>query len=565
MKKITLLVLVLYCTQLFSQSTPKVYLNFVSHNEDNYVYNSSTYPNTRDKLLKMAQLCQTKAVKWDMQSDYTLLQAVAAQDVGSITSNTGGLNVLKYIVQTYPNNVQCELHSHESKYNYPDLAYMMTTLGLDPGVVMGGLVYDHVMAGGTDWQSYQNPVAGKYYPQYVWAPEIIWGAGTLQHLDDPELYGVWKPNSMTDFFSHNANNHLISYGNGCRIEMNDTTSAATVLAIIKKAVNAIKNGTAPSNGFYCTSLFFEEASLFKSDFIDLMLPELMDSINNYVGKGEVEWLFIPEVIEKWKNDYASNPFTLDCDSLSVESSVDSIPTSTIVYCNSTGNTSSEFINSVSFGSSINNSGNNNGYGDFTSNPINVNPGVLYSLSVKPGFISKMQKEYFTIWIDYNQDGDFDDTGEEICKGISNGKPYKYSLTIPANTKSGNTRMRVSMKYGAYPSSCEAFSRGEVEDYVLTIASSAKTSNIEEMNLSNLSFTISPNPAKDDVTLHFSEPISPNSFIQLIDMQGREVYNSRISNSETTHVISLNKIPSGLYFIAMQSESGSTYQKLIISR
>jgi hypothetical protein len=43
-----------------------------------------------------------------------------------------------------------------------------------------------------------------------------------------------------------------------------------------------------------------------------------------------------------------------------------------------------------------------------------------------------------------------------------------SFTTSTGALTGVTRMRVSMKYGGYPTSCLTFSYGEVEDYSANI-------------------------------------------------------------------------------------------------
>ena len=117
----------------------------------------------------------------------------------------------------------------------------------------------------------------------------------------------------------------------------------------------------------------------------------MDSINEYVNNGQAEWLFIPEAVSRWKNDYASQSFIIDCDSMSSGNTSDTmqVPTN---YCSSSGNSANEYINNITLGSLLNNtSGNNNGYGDYTSTVINLTAGQSYSISLKPGFTTLPRK------------------------------------------------------------------------------------------------------------------------------------------------------------------------------
>jgi len=141
----------------------------------------------------------------------------------------------------------------------------------------------------------------------------------------------------------------------------------------------------------------------------------------------------------------------------------------INYCVSRGNnTSGEWINNVSLGSFSKTSGANGGYGDFRSPAIEVESGLPYNLTLTPGFKSKTRAEYWRVWIDYNQDGDFTDAGEQVFAANGSKTIVSGNITISSGI-TGETGMRVSMKYNAAPTACEQFTYGEVEDYTLTIS------------------------------------------------------------------------------------------------
>lgn len=140
------------------------------------------------------------------------------------------------------------------------------------------------------------------------------------------------------------------------------------------------------------------------------------------------------------------------------------------YCSSNGSNSSyEWINKVVLGSINNTSGNNGGYRDYTNLSTNLTAGSAYTANLTPGFASASYNEFWRVWIDYNGDLDFADAGEQVGQGSGTGA-INVTFTVPSGTPTGNKRMRVSMKYNSYPTYCEVFPYGEVEDYTVAIVS-----------------------------------------------------------------------------------------------
>jgi PKD repeat protein len=136
------------------------------------------------------------------------------------------------------------------------------------------------------------------------------------------------------------------------------------------------------------------------------------------------------------------------------------------YCTSQGNDySDEWIARVAFGSFANPSG-AAGYSDFTGMTVPMTPGTSVAVTLTPGFSGSSFRELWRVWIDYNKDGDFLDAGETVFAPASSKTVVNGSFTVPSGV-SGLTRMRVSMKYNAIPSSCESFAFGEVEDYTVS--------------------------------------------------------------------------------------------------
>jgi vibriolysin len=146
--------------------------------------------------------------------------------------------------------------------------------------------------------------------------------------------------------------------------------------------------------------------------------------------------------------------------------VDYISVSEKPYCASQGNTfSMEWIAGVQVGT-MNNTSGAAGYTDFTSITCDLEGGTNVNVVLTPGFNGGPWTEYWKIWIDYNDDHDFEDAGEEVFAGYA-------STTVSGNFTVASgidkvTRMRVSMKYASYPTPCETFTYGEVEDYTANV-------------------------------------------------------------------------------------------------
>jgi hypothetical protein len=111
-----------------------------------------------------------------------------------------------------------------------------------------------------------------------------------------------------------------------------------------------------------------------------------------------------------------------------------------------------------------------GYSDYTNLTTTLNKGQSYPLSITPllSWIGNLPNAYCRVWIDFNQNKTFE--ANELVLEKTNANPLTQSVLIPSTALTGNTRMRVSLKNGAYPTACETFEKGEVEDYTVNIQS-----------------------------------------------------------------------------------------------
>jgi chitodextrinase len=223
-------------------------------------------------------------------------------------------------------------------------------------------------------------------------------------------------------------------------------------------------------------------------------------------------------------------------------SVTTLTGGTVTYCSSSAsNTADERIGNVKFGTINNTSTGTAGYENFTSVSTNVTKGSAYTISVTPTWTSTVYSEAYAVYIDYNGDGDFTDSGELAwSKAGSTTTPVTGSITIPATATVGATRMRVMMKYSSVPtSSCEAFTYGQVEDYTLNIVSSGRGELLDTKNLIT-DIKLYPNPVKD--ILYISNTSSED--FKIFDMGGKLINSGKLERGS----INVGGLIKGAYMI-----------------
>ncbi len=170
-------------------------------------------------------------------------------------------------------------------------------------------------------------------------------------------------------------------------------------------------------------------------------------------------------------------------------------------CYSWGNTNYQtsttrvIFNTIDNSSGKSTDSNGNAYSDYTNISTDVNIGDSYDLTVHvntDGNYTVATK----IWIDWNQDCDFDDAGEEYdlgtAKNVSDGATSNspLSITVPSSALTGNTIMRVSSKYSSAPGSCDTDFDGEVEDYTVNVVSGCTGPSTQATNFGSANITAS---------------------------------------------------------------------------
>jgi hypothetical protein len=141
------------------------------------------------------------------------------------------------------------------------------------------------------------------------------------------------------------------------------------------------------------------------------------------------------------------------------------------YCAAAANSGDyESISNITFAGINNNSSSTTGYEDFTHVTTDVISGNQYSFSAS--FTGESySSDQVLVWIDFNNDGDFNDQGELVLQTATSSSPWTGNITIPENVSLGNKRMRIRLHDTSFTPNytpCGNSDFGQVEDYTINI-------------------------------------------------------------------------------------------------
>jgi len=187
------------------------------------------------------------------------------------------------------------------------------------------------------------------------------------------------------------------------------------------------------------------------------------------------------------------------------------------------------------------------YSDYRALSTELTTGSTYTLDIDPTNANVTQ---FAAYIDYNDNGDLDDPGENIANVIAPGYDYHPSFTVPGGVGVGPRLFRVralksteSLPIGA----CASSVSGEVEDYTVIINSGTA---IGEATGAGLCVHTFPHA----VVLTAFDASWSGAQVLVLDATGRSVRTGRIAGSRT--VLDPDGLATGTYTVLVQGANGA---------
>jgi GEVED domain/Secretion system C-terminal sorting domain len=228
-----------------------------------------------------------------------------------------------------------------------------------------------------------------------------------------------------------------------------------------------------------------------------------------------------------------------------------------------------------------------GYTDYTAGTAgSVEQGMSYAITIEMehtllnGSFTDMVD--LRVWIDWNQNDDFIDSGEElisqlvdvsILSGGYNTATYNGNITVPSGATLGNTRMRVYEDMlvsdgHSTPTPCGYTTgngqHGEAEDYTLTVVAAGGGASIEEQgSISN--FEIYPNPSSTESTISFNLTNSDMTSIQIFNFLGELVYTAEANFIAGPNTLKVNTstLEKGTYIVSISTSEGIVSKRISV--
>lgn len=299
----TMILLLLSLGNIFAQ-IPKIYINFVTHNEpgDN-LQAPLNFNITVPKVLQLANLMDSKGASWN-------LQTCDGFPTGALNLQGATSNIFRTLQQSpYSDNIEIDPRNKQTIYpEIADLYHILDSLGANPTTTLGGFLYfSNVPNPLPDWFQYEDTIIGGTYTNVKWKCNLIWGAGSTSppHINDLNDYGVWKPDTTIDFYTHNPNRNVWYMGSGCQplLGLDTTENEQTIISTIKGAIDSIQNNLWPSNKFYVYTVTFNQSQFGPTLF--QKVSTICDSVNSW-GTSKIQWATLTEKLDSF-NVWQQNP------------------------------------------------------------------------------------------------------------------------------------------------------------------------------------------------------------------------------------------------------------------
>lgn len=291
-----LLTLFTACSEKTSATTEEssfkqepVYVSLVLHYEEDFTQNKGYFLRKRDELIEFAIFLFQNDLKLNLQPDWAFMQAIEDFETDEMRASTNNKNILRYLVEDLHHEI--DPHAHEHGYNYADVAYMISALGVTPSNIVGGFIVDPVED--SKYENFLEPIVANHF-NYTWQAEWLWGGGTAGHINDTHASGIWKPKAVDAFFVHDENAPIACIGK----YMNSIDG-------VYELINLARAGEVEEGKMLTASIFIGQGTIAE---MTQELKSQLPTLKSYEDEGKLKFSPLSEVTQTWSNEYQAKGY-----------------------------------------------------------------------------------------------------------------------------------------------------------------------------------------------------------------------------------------------------------------
>ncbi|MFZ9886912.1 MAG: hypothetical protein ACO3JL_05355 [Myxococcota bacterium] len=286
-------------------STPQsgvVFVTLFTHIEDNTPpgplgtpTNRQAYDRLRTNLIEVASRAQALGLPFVLQPDWKILEASLLYEEGTLLDSSNGKNLYRYLHEDL--GVTIDPHAHESgAYNYTDVAYLLEQLGVGGSTVIGGHIWDPSLPQFQEWDRFRTPQPGSRFPEHLWRGDILIGAGTPNHVNDPDVSGVWRPRDRDHFFEDDPAGNIIAVG----AWKDDVDGVSDLIALYE-------SGTVPPSTLLTAYWNIPPAEYDLPGGPEAVSEKHFEPLLPLVEQGLVQVTDFQHLVATWASDYDAQP------------------------------------------------------------------------------------------------------------------------------------------------------------------------------------------------------------------------------------------------------------------
>lgn len=288
---------------------PPVQIVSFTHIEDNTPVGTLGTPQCRQnylfwrsKLIGVAHLMQDRGVPWSLQPDWKILRAALLYEDAALMQTTNGKNFLRFLKEDL--GAVVDPHSHENGgYNYTDVAHLLDSLGVGATRVIGGHIWDPDSPLFQEWDRFRVPVQGERYSWAWWRGDILMGSGTPNHVNDPVVSGVWRPQDRHHYFTHDSAANIAAVG-----------QFRGTIECVEELAGLYQSGTVPEECLLTASYHIKPATISRADGLRAIEDSVITPILAYESSGLARATDFTSLVQSWQAEFGSRGCIYDAGS-----------------------------------------------------------------------------------------------------------------------------------------------------------------------------------------------------------------------------------------------------------